>query len=90
MSHNKAIHGANPKIKDFAKSEPNRTKCLQSQCGCPLLVGQNWNDCLSGGCDLAERRFVRVIENRETGCFEGEFSFKLTGVVSNRPISWFH
>jgi hypothetical protein len=28
-------------------------------------------------------RFVRIIENRETNCFEGEFSFKLTGVVLN-------
>lgn len=31
----------------------------------------------------AASRFVRIIENRETGCFEGEFSFKLTGVVLN-------
>jgi len=38
---------------------------------------------MASAADSAESRFVRIIENRESGCFEAEFSFKLTGVVLN-------
>ena len=84
MSHVETIYGARPKDKKLrdagAKSHGTFAKPMRM----PFARRPKLERLpLPEAAISAESRFVRVIENRENGCFEGEFSFKLTGVVLN-------